>query len=164
MSNRNAEQRLLDALEALPREVLPQRDLWPGIAHGLMMPEREPVAWYRHAALAASVVLVLSLSLYFGTQQPLQALPNSVVEEFLSSLKNEHAINKQTMLVQYQDQEAYYPDWEKDLEDMEQAEAVIFEALRDDPENLQLIRMLRQVQDNQLDLIDAVFDPRVGSI
>ncbi len=164
MSNRNAEQRLLDALEALPRDVLPQRDLWPGIAHGLLMPEPRPVPWYRHAALAASVLLVLSLSLYFGTQRPVQPLPNSVVEEFLSSLKDEHELNKQTMLVQYQDQEAYYPDWEKDLEDMEHAEAVIFDALRDDPENLQLIKMLRQVQGNQLDLIDAVFDPRVGSI
>jgi hypothetical protein len=164
MSNRNAEQRLLDALNVLPREVLPQRDLWPGIAHGLLMPEPRPVAWYRHAALAASVVLVLTLSLYYGTLQPLQPLPNSRVEALLSSLKDEHQLNKQTMLVQYQGQEAYSPDWESDLQEMEQAEAVIFEALRNDPENLQLIKMLRQVQENQLDLIDAVFDPRVGTI
>ena len=32
----NSEQRLQDALNALPREVMPQRDLWPGIAHALI--------------------------------------------------------------------------------------------------------------------------------
>lgn len=162
MSNRNAETRLQDAIDALPREVLPQRDLWPGIAHALLMPERAPVPWYRPVALAASLLLMLALCLNFGASE--QTLPNSVVEQFFSTLQREHELNKQTLLVGFRNQQPVYADWEQQLLQLEQAEAAIFEALRDDPENLELIEILRQVQGKQLDVIDKAFDPRLGSI
>lgn len=164
MNNHNAERRLQDALDALPRDVLPQRDLWPGIEHALIQPERTHVAWYRHAALAASVLLVLATSLYFGTQQSMQRLPNSFVEQFLATLQDEHELNKRMLLVRYENQQPYYPDWERQLEDLEQAEAAIFEALRDDPQNLEMIEILRSVQQKQLNLIDKAFGPGVGTI
>lgn len=164
MNNRNAERRLQDALEALPREVLPRRDLWPGIEHALLMNERRAPAWHRHGALAASVLLVVALSLYFGTLQSERQLPNSVVEQFLATLQDEHELNKQMLLVRYEDQEPYYQDWKQQLLELEQAEAVIFEALRDDPQNPELIEILRSVQQKQLKLIDKAFDPRVGTI
>lgn len=164
MSIRNSQRRLHDALEALPREVLPQRDLWPGIEHALLLPGRKPTTWYRHAALAASVLLVLALSLYFGREQSARQLPNSFVEQFLSTLQDEHELNKRMLLVRYEDQQPYYPDWEQQLLELEQAEAVIFEALRDDPQNLELIEILRSVQQKQLNLIDKVFEPGAGTI
>jgi hypothetical protein len=162
MNNRNAQQRLQDALGRVPREALPQRDLWPGIAHAIHAPT--PRTWQRHTALAASVLLVSALSLYFGATQPAPQVPNSLIEEFLASLQDEHEISKQTLLVRYQGQQAYYPEWEMNMEQLEQAENVIFQALRDDPGNLELIGILRDVQGKQLDLIDKVFDPRRGSI
>jgi hypothetical protein len=165
MNNRNSEQRLQDALDALSREVLPQRDLWPGIAHALLVTEPAPMVWQRQTALAASVLLVLALSLYFGVQQAeQQPLPNSGMERLITTLQNEHELNKQMLLVRYEDREPTYPGWEQQLLQLEQAEAAIFEALRDDPENLELIEILRGVQDKQLDLIDKVFDPRAGTI
>lgn len=164
MTNRNAEHRLHDALDALPREVLPQRDLWPGIERALLLPERKPVPWYRHTALAASVLLVLAASLYSGMQQSARTLPNSVVEQFIASLQDEHALTKEMLLVRYADQEPYYADWERELRDLEQAEAAIFEALRDDPQNLAMIEILRSVQQKQLRLIDKVFKPGAGTI
>lgn len=162
MNKRNAEQRLQDALDTLPREILPQRDLWPGIAHALQIPERAPLPWQRQAALAASVLLVLTLSLYFG--QSTQPLPNSVAEEFFSTLQREHELNKQMLLVGYRNQQPLFANWEQQLLQLEQAEAAIFEALRDDPQNRELIEILRQVQDKQLNVIDKAFDPRTGSI
>jgi hypothetical protein len=162
MTKRNPEQRLQDAVNKLQRDVLPQRDLWPGIAHALQTPA--PRTWHRHAALAASVVLLLSLSLYFGSTQPTQRLPNSVIEEFLASLQDAHEVSKQTLLVQYEGREAYYPDWELQMDQLEEAEEAILQALHDDPENIELIEILRDVQDKQLNLIDKVFDPRRGSI
>ena len=164
MTNHNAERRLQDALDALPREVRPQRDLWPGIEHALLLPQRPEVAWYRHGALAASLLLVLASSLYFGTQQSAQRMPNSVVEEFLATLQDEHELNKQTLLIRYEDQQPYYPDWERQLLELEQAEAAIFDALRDDPQNLEMIEILRGVQQKQLNLIDKVFEPGAGTI
>ncbi|MGV3590461.1 MAG: hypothetical protein ACO1PZ_02155 [Gammaproteobacteria bacterium] len=164
MTDRKAERRLQDALDALPRELLPQRDLWPGIEHALLLPERRPVAWYRHAALAASLLLVLASSLYFGMQQSAQRLPNSVVEQFLATLQDEHDMNMQMLLIRYEDQQPYYEGWERQLQQLEQAEAAILEALRDDPLNLEMIEILRGVQQKQLNLIDKVFDPGAGTI
>jgi hypothetical protein len=162
MTKRNPEQLLQEALHKLPRDIQPARDLWPGIAHALQAPAPSP--WYRQAALAASILLVLSLSLYYGALQPVQPLPNSLIEEFLGTLQSEHELSKQSLLVRYQDEEAYYPDWEQQLQQLEQAEGVIFQALRDDPDNLELVKILRQVQDKQMKLIEAVFDPRLRSI
>lgn len=165
MSNRNAQQRLQDALDTLPREVTPQRDLWPGIAHALLMPERAPAPpWYRHAALAASVLLVLALSLYFGPRQTVQQIPNSALEQVLSALRDEHTLNKQMLLVRYEDREPYYAGWQEQLQQLEQSETQIFDAIRDDPGNLKLLEILRRNQRKQLDLIDKVFDPGAGTI
>lgn len=165
MSNRNSEERLQDALNALPREVMPQRDLWAGIAHALMMPERAPTPpWYHQVALAASVLLVLALSLYFAPGQTAQQVPNSELEQALSALRDEHMLNKQTLLVRYEDREPYYAGWQDQLLQLEQAEAKIYETIREDPENLAWLKLLRQVQRQQLELIDKVFDPSAGTI
>jgi len=165
MSNRNSEQRLRDALNALPRDVMPGRDLWPGIANALLVPERAPSPpWYRQAALAASVLLVLTLSLYFAPRQTVQQMPNSTLEQVLSTLRDEHALNKQMLLVRYENREPYYLGWQDQLLQLEQAEARIYEAIREDPENMAWLKILRQVQRQQLELIDKVFDPSAGTI
>lgn len=165
MKSRDLEQGLQDALNALPREVLPERDLWPGIAHALLAPEHAPrPPWYHQAALAASVLLVVALTLYFSPQQTAQQVPNSDLEQALSALRDEHALNKQMLLVRYEDREPYYPDWQAQLLQLEQAETRIFETIREDPENLAWLKILRQVQRQQLDLIDKVFDPSAGTI
>jgi hypothetical protein len=165
MNTRNSEQRLQDALNALPREVLPQRDLWPGIAHALLTPERAPTPpWYHQAALAASIVLVMALSLYFVPQQTAQQMPNSELEQILSAVRDEHALNKQMLLVRYEDREPYYAGWQEQLQQLEGAEARLYEAIRQDPENLQWLEALRRNQRQQLNLIEKVFDPSAGTI
>jgi hypothetical protein len=163
--NVNSEQRLQDALNALPREVMPQRDLWPGIAHALMMPERAPSPpWYNHVALAASIMLVLALSLYFSPRETAQLMPNSELEQVLGALRDEHSLNKQMLLVRYEDREPYYAGWQEQLQQLEQAEARIYDAIREDPANLKLLEILRRNQRQQLNLIDKVFDPSAGTI
>jgi hypothetical protein len=161
----NSEQRLQDALNALPREVMPRRDLWPGIAHALLMPERAPAPpWYKHVALAASIMLVLALSLYFAPRETAQQMPNSELEQVLSALRDEHALNKQMLLVRYEDREPYYAGWQDQLLLLEQAEAFIYDAIREDPSNLKMLEILRINQRQQLNLIDKVFDPSAGTI
>jgi len=154
--------KLQEAIDRLPREQLPARDLWPGIAHAINTPARTD--WHRHAALAASIVLVFGISLYFSMQQGPSLLPDSRLDEYIGMLQYEHQQNKQALLVQYQDQQPFYPDWEVQMKDLEQAEQVIFEALRDDPENLELLKILRQVQAKEIELLDAAFAPRLNSI
>lgn len=156
----NKLQRLIDEL---PREVAPARDLWPGIVHAINHHAVAHVA-YRPYALAASLLLVFGLSVYFGLTQPGPAVGNPEIDAYIASLQTEHRLSREAMLVEYREQQAWSPDWEDQLHELEQAENVIYDALRHDPNNRELLSILRNVQDKQLKLIDAVFKPRLNSI
>jgi hypothetical protein len=162
MKDRQHNSKLQDAIDHMPRDQMPARDLWPGIAHAINTPDRTD--WQRHAAIAASIVLIFGISLYFITWQGPDPLRNGRIEEYIGVLQYEHQQNKQALLVQYRDQQPFYPDWEVQMRDLEQAEQVIFQALRDDPENLELLKILRQVQAKEIELLDAAFAPRLNSI
>lgn len=162
MSDPQRKPKLQEAIDNLPRELTPARDLWPGITHAINTPERAD--WHRSVAIAASIMLVFGMSLYFSMQQSTGARQNSQLEEYIGVLQYEHQQNKQALMVQYKDQQAFYPDWDVQMKDLEQAEQVIFQALRDDPENLELLKILRQVQTKQIELLDAAFAPRLNSI
>jgi hypothetical protein len=153
--------KLQNLINTLPREVAPARDLWPGIDHAINISGR---ASYRPYALAASLFLVIGLSLYFGSRQPGATVVNPAIDEYIASLQTAHQQSRDAMLIEYRDQQAWYPDWEAQLHELEQAENVIYDALRRDPENRELLSILRNVQDKQLKLIDAVFKPRLNAI
>lgn len=154
---------LQEMIDALPREVAPARDLWPGIDHAINVPAHAALS-YRPYALAASVLLVLGLSMFYGLRQPIPTLPDPLVEEYISGLQSEHERSKQAVLVEFQQQQALYPQWEDQLHELEQAENVIYDALRRDPDNRELLNILRDVQAKQLKLIDAVFAPQLNTI
>jgi hypothetical protein len=162
MNDPQRKSKLQDAIKNMPRELTPARDLWPGIAHAINTPAR--TEWQRTTALAASIMLIFGVSLYFSTKQSAEVLLNSRLEEYIGVLQYEHQQNKQALLVQYKDQPAVYPEWEEQMEELEQAEQVIFQALREDPENLELLKILRHVQEKEIELLDAVFAPRLNSI
>jgi hypothetical protein len=162
MNDPQRKEKLQDAIKNMPRELTPARDLWPGIAHAINNPAR--AEWQRTTALAASIMLIFGVSLYFSTMQSADVLLNSRLEEYIGVLQYEHQQNKQALLVQYKDQPAVYPEWEEQMKELEQAEQVIFEALREDPENLELLKILRHVQEKEIELLDAVFAPRLNSI
>jgi hypothetical protein len=87
-----------------------------------------------------------------------------IERDVLVALQSEHINSKQALLVQYQDEAPLYQDWEMQMQQLEQAEQVIYNALREEPGNLELLKMLRLVQQKQLNLIDSVFSPRLTSI
>jgi hypothetical protein len=66
--------------------------------------------------------------------------------------------------VQYRDQPAAYAEWRTQMRELESAEDAIYRALRQDPDNVELLSILRQVQAKQLKLIDAVFSPHHTAI
>jgi hypothetical protein len=154
---------LQELIDALPREVSPARDLWPGIDHAINLPLRH-AASYRPYALAASVLLVLGLSLYYGARQPIPVLVDPAIDEYISGLQSEHQRSKQAVLVEFQQQQPLYSRWEEQLHQLEQAENVVYDALRRDPGNRELLNILRDVQAKQLKLIDAVFAPQINAI
>lgn len=162
MSTADHDSALQRAIAQLPRAQLPQRDLWPGIEHAINEVPSVRV-WKQHTVLAASLLLVLAASLQFGRVQP-EPGAAGINRELLMALQSEHQHSKQALLVQYQDAAPLYLDWETQMQQLEQAEQVIYNALREEPGNLELLRMLRLVQQKQLDLIDSVFSLRLTTI
>ncbi|MDR0780011.1 MAG: hypothetical protein LBF16_04865 [Pseudomonadales bacterium] len=161
------ELRLLRALDALPRAIQPQRDLWPGIAHALQAEAYAKPRLHsgvRRLALAASLLLMLGTSLYYGLRQPNPAFDHGELDTLIAALQSRQATSKAALLVQYRGQNAAYADWQTQMQELESAEDAIYRALRQDPGNLALFTLLRQVQDKQLKLIDAVFSPRFTTL
>jgi uncharacterized protein YukE len=160
------ERQLQSALNALPRDIAPVRDLWPGIAQALHedVYAAKPPHRSRYLALAASLLLILASSLYYGQRQAEPSREGGELEALISSLQSHHQSSKNALLVQYQGQSAAYTDWQARMRELEAAEDAIYDALRQDPNNLALLHILRQVQDKQIMLIDAVFSPRIDAI
>jgi hypothetical protein len=159
----NPRQHLANAIARMPRDIRPGRDLWPGIAQAVQRPPRRSL-FGGQMALAASVLLVVFGSIYFGMRQPLQNGQQYYFNDFLSSLEANHLRSKQALLQQYQDEPAVYPEWREQMAQLESAEQVIFRALREDPDNTELLSILQRVQSKQLGLIDAAFLPRLSSL
>jgi hypothetical protein len=153
---------LQQRIAELPRELMPARDLWPGIDHAINAAPRNDM--YRPFALAASVLLVLGLSVFYGLRQPTPTLADPSIDSFIRGLQADHLRSKQSVLVEFRDQQAWYPAWEDQLHQLEQAENVIYAALRNDPANRELLSILRDVQEKQLKLINAVFAPQLNTI
>ena len=107
--------------------------------------------------------LAVSGGLYFS--RPQAPAVNSVdIAGYIELLQTDHERNKQALLVQYQDQTALAPDWEEQMNQLEQAEQAIYDALKEDPENLELLKILRSVQTKQIDLIESVYAPLFTTI
>ena len=67
---------------------------------------------------------------------------------------------KQSLLVQYKNQDALTNNWQAQLQELEEAEQAIKQALENEPQNQALLTMLAQVYQQQLDLINKVHAPR----
>jgi hypothetical protein len=154
--------RLDELVQQLPRNVVPQRDLWAGIAHAITAPPGRNHS--HHVAFAASILLVLGASLYFGQRQPVFDATSAITPAYLSEMQQNHRENVQNLMIEYSEQQAWYPDWEQQLQELQQAENAIYNALHDNPDNRELLALLRGVQEKQLKLIDAVYRPQLNPI
>ena len=150
-----------DMVASLPRLVAPDRELWPGIDYAIN--EARGSYWQRQLALAASILVVLGLSLYFGHAQP-ERTQDMQMRDYLLGLQSEQQYARQALLVQYRDSITVNADWKSQLRELEQAEQAIYQALQEEPDNLELFKILRRVQQKQLNLIDSAFEPRLTSI
>ncbi len=66
--------------------------------------------------------------------------------------------------MQYQNQPALTDNWQQQLTELEDAERAIKQALENEPENPALLKMLAQVYQQQLDLINKVHAPKWQTI
>lgn len=172
MSNDNFEQALQDKVRALPKEIQPKKDLWQGIdialtpagqAQNSVVEERKSAAvvnifgnsGMRNLALAASVALVAVLG-WNGLQKSPELAPTS---NLVSHMMQQHDEQKSVLLASLSESAELTDNWQSQLQELEQAASAIEAALQNDPDNITLLKMLQQVHQQQLALIERVHAP-----
>lgn len=162
MTAKKFDDQLQQMLDSLPQEKAPERDLWRGIALGLEADETSTAGKSKkpYLALAASVVLVACLS-WFGLQQGVPGKEGQLNGEALvAALSNQFEDQKQSLLVKYEGQEAVTQNWQQQLAELDDAASAIKVALEQDPDNTALLRMLQNVYQQQIALIERVHAPK----
>ncbi len=156
--------RILAEAAALPRQASPERDLWPGIAERLQPPAR--ASWTLLAA-AAAVVLALAGAFFLRDgSAPLagpRTVPVAVTSESpaLAEAESDYVRASEALLAAlHERRESFSPETiasvEKNLEVIDRALAEVREALRRDPENPELTRMLAATHRRKVDVLRRV--------
>ena len=151
---------LMQRLKALPKEQMPSRDLWPGIASALYAQQQPSKKSYvSMLASAASLVLVAMLAWFsFESGKSLQG------QALVASLSQQHQMQRESLLVHYKDQAALTENLHQQLEELDEAAAAIKKALEQEPNSPALLKMLKHVYEQQLKLIERVHAPRWSTL
>ena len=151
MNKQNFEHTLQQSIEDYRQPRQPSRDLWPAIERGLETPPSRPngAKW----SIAACICLSACLALWLARPEP-TTLP------LVQHLEHNHQQQVQMLLANYADQPVVVNSWQSQLEEMEQACRLISQALLNDPDNVMLIKMLNDVHQQQLQLIEKSHAPQ----
>ena len=162
-----SEQDLQVKIDELPQEMSPERDLWIGIEKAIQHKTQEsanrrgkniivPVAW------AASVCLAVLMT--WGSMTPTEDSMQTL--SVASVLKEDFAQQRQTLLVSFgaPDISKLSPEMQAELNKLASARKSIEKALTDDPENADLLNLLRWTQQQELDFIEKLYSPQWQSI
>ncbi len=147
-----------EAVKSLPRELEPGRDLWPGVEHAIARPQK-PI-YKQPASIVAASVALLAVFMFarapVSTQTPTLVQNTENIESIALTLSEGFEQDKQLLLQHYANQPSFTPDWQVQLQEMDESKELILKALADDPNNATLLRLLQQVYKEQLSLIQKV--------
>lgn len=146
-------------LEQLNQEIEPKRDLYAGIEKALSRQQqsKQPFSVAKLSAIAASFCALMVAATWFYMAPAQSSLPIAQMESMFQH-------EKQALLVQYSGQDPLIDDWQNQLKVLEDAELAVKKALEEEPNNAVLLRMLAQVYQQQLDLINKVHKPKWQTI
>ncbi len=161
---------LENSINKLHLERLPERDLWKGIEQAI---ERTPV----HSA-KVNQVHSDSRTRFFHKSKPLLAMAASLIvitfvgwmsfesgktlqgENLVAALSEQHNAQKQSLLIRFKDQPAVTDNWQKQIDELDEAAIAIKKALAEEPNNPALLKMLKNVYQQQMMIIERVHEPR----
>lgn len=164
----NEQNKLRHAIEDMPTEIKPERDLWQGIELGIERRANTAIeskkkartnAW--HYSVAASFVAIAMIG--WLVVQQVSAPPanqNPSLADLATVLSEQHQEQKQQLLVSLQDQPALTENWQDQLLELDEAAGAIKAALAQDPSNTALLKMLQNVYQQQMNLIERVHSPK----
>lgn len=162
MSSKN-QQTLSNMIDEQQRDKQPERDLWPGIEQALV---RESVTQVKAKsaikpsfAIAASVLIAVFVGWFgFESGKSIQG------EALVAALSEQHQSQKQSLLIRYKDSPATTSNWQEQLDELDKAATAIKAALNEDPNNAALLKMLKHVYEQQMQIIERVHQPAWNQI
>jgi hypothetical protein len=161
MNNNDFDTHLKQQLAVLPRDKQPDRDLWQGIelalANETVSKSQVPAKYYLLAASFAVFALLGWLSI---SQQP-NLLSG---DDLVAVLSDQHQQQKNALLVKFKDQPALTQNWQQQLTELDEAAGAIKAALEKEPNNMALLKMLQNVHQQQINLIERVHSSKWSQI
>jgi len=161
----NHQAQIDQAISELDKDIAPSRDLWPGIEKAISAPHQQPTkthsGWRANFAVAASVVaLVITLVNVNGVSVKQDS--TTVVAMMVDSFEEE----RKAMLVSFgnQSKEAIPADLQQQLDGLVKARKSIESALEKDPQNADLIHLLKFTQQQELALLNHIYRPKWQTI
>ena len=167
MNKQLSDEKLTKALAELPNEIAPERDLWPGIEKAIAITPQlsgdvskkrlVPVAW------AASVALAAVLT--WGIMAPDLASDQSSID-LVSVMELDFKEQRSVMLASFgQNNISALPqDMQLQLNALEKARKSIIAALKEQPNNGDLLNLLRFTQQQELNLLEKLYSPQWQTI
>ena len=159
----NFDDKLAQHISGISKEKQPERDLWRGIELGITPQQDDAssstVTSKQWMAIAASVCLVTVL--WFAAPFAFKADESrsdgyALIDAM--SMQQQQQVN--SLLASYESTTALTEDWQEQLKELDDAADVIKAALKDDPDNSALIKMLHHVYQQQIALIERVHAPQ----
>ncbi|WP_273048672.1 MULTISPECIES: hypothetical protein [Pseudoalteromonas] len=153
MNKPNFDDYLNKSLNTLDKNIAPRKNLWTGIERAIVdnkSIQKNTRVWPKLTAIAAcSIAGLIALNMFVINSEP---QPVMVMSDYFTQ-------QKQSLLVQYKNQEALTTNWQAQLQELEEAEQAIKGALKNEPQNRALLTMLAQIYQQQLSLINKVHAP-----
>ncbi|TLU64295.1 anti-sigma factor [Thalassotalea litorea] len=168
------EQQLQQRIDDLSAEIQPQRDLWQGIERAIeiksqVQPASEPRASngnivranFQPLAWAASIVLAVILTFNYQSR-PEQAPQLTAVE----MIEQQYLQEKQNMLVSFgkPNLDTLPDDIRQQFDEIQSARESLLTALEDDPQNADLLNLLKWTQKQELNLLEQLYSPKWQTI
>ncbi|WOH37088.1 hypothetical protein RI844_17225 [Thalassotalea fonticola] len=166
MNKSITDQQLQTQIDNLAKEIKPERDLWAGIEHAIehnaqhdSTPKKTPFTPY---AWAASVALAVVLTWNLNTEQPVQVAQVSALDIIVQQYGQE----KNSMLVSFgePDIKALPTEIQEQFNELDSARKSLIKALADDPDNADLLNLLKWTQQQELNLIEHLYSPQWQTI
>lgn len=182
MTEKSFDQVLQQKVGELPQQLQPTRDLWQGIDIALTEQYlekefgQEPNGISRDKKNTGSGAKIVDLSDWLSVKPMAVAASLSLVtfiswnafngpvnqsgpSQLVSQMMQQHDEQKSVLLASFSQRPELTSNWQAQLQELEEAERAIEAALQNDPENIALLKMLQQVHQQQLELIEAVHLP-----
>ena len=161
----SSQQKLDEMVKKGSRELTPERELWTGIEQAINQSENlisesdlgkaNKALWQKSTfAIAASVFVAITVGLFaYETGKTVQG------DALIAALTEQHQNQKQSLLIRFKDRPAATNNWQQQLDELDEAAAAIKKALAEEPNNPALLKMLKNVYEQQMAIIDRVHEP-----